>query len=162
VHHRKLLIIICKLLDVSSVGRNESAGQSTLLSFLILNRRLNFLIVVNQCYTAVRMGSCAKARWGMKKWLVCAAPTALYFSSMLSQRLPLQRAKRASGRTGLTCRRASGAWIVVAGAVPFPLKAYRILRRNESAQTGRAGCERGRILAPFTGQHNPDLRKKEF
>jgi hypothetical protein len=34
----------------------------------------------------------------------------------LSQHLPLQRARRASGRTRLTCRRASGAWIM--GANP--------------------------------------------
>ena len=32
--------------------------------------------------------------------------------SIHSQHLPLQRAKRASGRAGLTSGRASGAWIV--------------------------------------------------
>lgn len=44
----------------------------------------------------------------------CAAPTALCFFSILSQRLPLQRAERASGRAGLTCGRAYGAWIELA------------------------------------------------
>ena len=33
-------------------------------------------------------------------------------SFLLSQRLPLQRAKRASGRAGLTCGRAYGVWII--------------------------------------------------
>jgi hypothetical protein len=41
----------------------------------------------------------------------CAAPMVLCFSSMLSQRLPLQRAKRASAPNGLICGRASDAWM---------------------------------------------------
>jgi hypothetical protein len=58
----------------------------------------------------------------------CGARKDLFF--IFSQRLPLQRAKRASGRTGLTCRRASGA-------------------PPQHAKTARAG-DPGAGVTPFT------------